>query len=401
MSPAKRSRKLCQIQHSFPGVYPAHDSPYPPSLAPSKSAPSTPLDPNRVHDPGSQMIPPPLTYAQVAAGQFPPLVQTTVSEVQAPNSTQDGSEHRWQSAEKVTLRLPTRASRTKPAAKSLTPGLFAAATPPADTYSAALMKEDLLVANSTPFKDKHRIFPAVPQSLDHRMQKLSLKDARATSPLLSGVNNLRHTHDARNSGRPTDPTIDSVRRRRTDKLRGDSQLSNDSKTGWEQVEKTSTTNLNPSKQHPCSPPRDSGLINTLLITPSREVAADAQTKPKGTESKQVSPSGGGSEDLESALRDISLFQGLHSATRVVSAKEPSAESIKPPSSSDRQSATTLSPVGLVTLLAQPGSDDDAGSSVAREDDFEHVDVPKGDLAAMEREVNGRQKRGWTWLEARK
>jgi len=414
MSPANNPRKPRQNHHRPPGAYPTHDSPCPSSHALSARPLQPPLVPSYIPNPISQATlsdPPPLTYAQVAAAALPPLAQMPfVSGVRAPNYTHDRMEHPRRLATKPTLKRPSGVS------DAISPAKRAASEPfePISSLASAPLVASSIAFKPVQLKDRERIegsplnqhirhdkqrriIPEVPHSLDRRMERLSLKDECSAMPILCGVNDIESAHCDKEAGRPASPTLDHVRRLRANDARKASPLLNHGRTGKGPVEKQLSTNLDQSEQTHRPSRKQRKLDDARFPIPTKETAVHAPAKPKGTEGGRVSRPDKNSEDLESALRDISLFQGLPSKSRLREASAKRSPSL------DSKSATTTSSMGLVTLLAQPGSDNDAEPSGAQDDydDFEHVEVPEDGAAEIENEAHGRLTRGWRWFGSRK
>ncbi|KAF2688895.1 hypothetical protein K458DRAFT_385059 [Lentithecium fluviatile CBS 122367] len=248
--------------------------------------------------------------------------------------------------------------------------------------------------------------------------KSQRKENRVTSPILEEVKNVRFGPLNEDLHHVKSPTLETVRKLRTEELRKSPKAS--ARPWASQQEQASSR------------------AEALPDPPAAEVEPNARAIESvlPTRPRKASTASSRSTDLESALRDLSLFQSI---SRAIPKPAPW------PSNTDLTSH--VSSAGLVTLLAQPGSessgdeqreeksqnsaarsptsslnqdgDDDQESQTdsrhgsltpTQEDEYEFVNMPEDDFelvhvsederGAMEKEVNGRKKKGWRWFAGR-
>jgi hypothetical protein len=364
MSPAKRSRKPRKVLQES---YPTHDSPGPSSYTLSQprvsNANVSPVLGNTLDGPM------PLTYAQVAAaGHAAPVVtrgqKIAVTQVQAASSTHDRTERQLQPTGKLTLKLSAKASNGNPLARRTVAESLMALSPPANAALAAPVEENREATGLMPSRNhkspkQHHSMLKTPYYLDGRLKGTPPQDERYNSPILEeAAMTSNFGQKITKPGRPMSPTFNKVYRLRIDEM-------------W--------------RSQPS--PTSSGRNNARLALPANETATDPQKASQTAGTKLVPHSGQDPKDLESALCDVSPSQ------RVLSTSPKSAAIARSSPSTERKLDMAPS-MSLVSLLAQPGSENEAEALASGEDGFDYVDAPVSDLGEMEKEMNGRRRRGW-------
>jgi hypothetical protein len=302
--------------------------------------------------------PPPLTYAQIAAtspsvAEMPIMPSTT--QMKAQDRTPSRVTHRREPTKKLVLKRPSVSPSALPPAKHSGPETSLRSG--TSTNGLALpVQEPLWSLNPLNSKDsrrldEHRIKPANSHALNERMRKLSLEYERPAPPNLEGVNGLGRERHAKGTARSGSPTLEHVR-----------QL------------------------HAQGERRKDAWLH------ERQYARD----------ERASPSQDGSHSLESALRDLSVFQRLSPQwSRNTSYQLPGEETAE--ATQPRAGESAPASTGPAPVISKARNEEDTSSLASRNSDgeeYEHVEVPEGDRAQTLREVNGTSTRGWRWFGGR-